>query len=178
MSDILHRLREELQRGNHTVPARPSIPLFAAHPIECDELLQILFAEYDDGSENGSEIRLLMGLQQAAHRFPSRKRSAALKLQGALLSAYSYPPTRMQTMHLQLREVVHLGKPSDHCERMVRDYHAVAQSLMAQLLRTQKRDHFLNARPGPWQHTPAEIAALRSMIARAEGSRLLVEMEE
>ena len=176
MSDILHRLREELQRGNHTVPARPSIPLFAAHPVECDELLQILFAEYDDGAENASEIRLLMGLQQAAHRFPSPKRSAALKRQGVLRAAYYYPPTCLGTMFLRLRDVVHLGEMSVQCERLVRDYPSVAQSLLTQLLRTQKRDHFFDARPGLWHSFPAEIATLRSMISRVEGLRLLDEM--
>ena len=176
MSNILDRLRADLQRCNHNTPRRPSIPLFAANPIECEELLQQLFDEYDDGAENAPAIRLLMRLQQAAHRFPSHKRRAALKRQGVLRAAYGYPPTCLSTMLLQLRDVVHLGETSGPCERLVRDYPAVAQALLTQLLRTQKRDHFFNTRPGLWHGTSADIAAMRSMIARAAGIRLLDEM--
>lgn len=178
MSDILHQLREELQRGNNTVPARPSIPLFAAHPIECDELLQELFEAFDGGAENAYSIRLLLALQQAAKKFPSKKRREALTLQDVLRSAYGYPPTCIRTMSLQLRDVVQLGAPGAACEQMVRDYPSFAQKLLTQLLRTQKHDRFYNVWNVRWQDTRAEICALRSMIARAEGSRLLVEMEE
>ena len=178
MSHILDKLREDLRHGDRSTPRRPSIPLFAEHPIECDELLKELFDAYENGAENALDIRMLMALQREANKFPSEKRSEALTRQGALRSAYLYPPTCLRTMALQLRDVVRLGAPSGHCEQLVRDYPAVAQSLLTQLLRKQKRDRFYNVWSILWRDTRPEIDTLRAMATRTRGNALLLEIEK
>ena len=177
MSDVLQQMREMLARHARSPFGLPDcLDFFAERPRDANELLNQLFAEYDDGDPVEPDIRALIRLLRDARKYVSVKRSEALKRMDVIRSAYWYPPTCQRLLYLGLRGVVHAGEPSGIVENLVSEYPCVAQSLLEQLVREQRHDKFYEVAPTGWLDTTADIAALRSMIARSEGRRLLDEM--
>lgn len=161
-------------------PALPSTrKFFAEHPSECDALLALLFEEYDDGQKTDREIEALIGLRILVFSMESPARSAALIRMDVLDAAYFYPPTCQHLMSMRLRGMVLWKEPSEHCEALVREYPGVATALIAQLLRSQKHDHFYSYSHGTsvCNDTQAEIDALRAMIARSCARGILAEID-
>lgn len=151
--------------------------LFADNPEESAELLHQLFDKYDEGAAVEPDIRALIRLQRGARKYVSAKRTAALKQMAALRDAYMYPPTCQQLMHHGLLSVVRGRLPSGLCEALVQGYPEVGKSLLAQMLHEQRHDKFYEVTPGGWLDSDADIAALRSMIARTTARRLLDDMD-
>ena len=181
MNAVITQMRGALdQYVASNLPALASTrKLFAERPAESDELLRLLFEEYDDGQNTDREITGLLQLKLTGFLVKTKKRAAALERQSVLRAAYEHPPTCRNAMRTVLRGVAHSGDEPDFCEKMVRDHPAVAQALLAALVQSQKRDHFYAHIAGQsvWTHSQIEIDTLQSMIARAECRRLLAEMD-
>ena len=156
--------------------------LFAERPAESAEILERLFAEYDVGAGCDAQIRTLLLIRRSTYKYVSLRRTAALELMDAYNNARhdanSYPPTARRKLHLGMLGVVHQLNPSDACEALVRDHPGAAQELLANFVREQRHDHFFdNTVLGVRRDTWPAINVLRSMIVRAEGRRLIDDME-
>ena len=151
---------------------------FAEHPAESDEILHRLFAEYDAGSMGlEPDIRALIKVQRVARKYPSAKRTEALRKMDVHRAAYHYPPSPARQMYLSLRGVAHGGEAPDLCEDLVRDYPAVAAGLLGNLAIELHREHLYEMRIGAWHNPGAEADTLRSMIARTTARRLIDDMD-
>ena len=62
------------------------------------------------------------------------------------------------------------------CEQLVYDYPQAARDLLAYFVREQNHDEFFTTTKGVHRDTWPAINILRSMIARAEGRRLLADI--
>ena len=179
--EVLHKMREllDLYVDSGKPPQPDTSKFFAEHPAECDELLRLLFEEYDDGQKTDREIEALIGLRRLVSSLQSPARSAALRRMDVLHAAYFYPPPCRHLMFQQLWGVVHFREPFAQCEALVRKYPSVATELIAQLLRSQKHDHFYSYSHGTtlFLDTQAEIDALRAMAARAIAGDILAEID-
>lgn len=151
--------------------------LFADNPAEADEILRLLYEEYDAGNTSVEpDIRALIRLQRGALGYVSDKRTAAIRRMGVLRASYFFPPTCELSMYLALRGVAHAGDDHEFCETLVRAYPGVAQALLTQLGVAQRREHLHELRRGAWHNIAGEIDTLRSMIARCSMRAMLEEM--
>lgn len=178
MTAALRKMRAALDEYVDTgVGPTPSTrTLFANHPAESDELLRELFKAYDNGDKPDQEIEALLRIRLVVCLVHTKKSVDARNRQHALKVAYAFPPRCRDALFMSLRFVVHQDEDPANCEAIVRDYPAAAQKLLAMLLRRKTHDRFYARTRGESAHTQLEIDTLRSMLARCEARRLLVEM--
>lgn len=81
MSAIIKKMRDALDVyvGSMKPTLYSTRKLFAENPAESDELLAMLFAEYDDRQKTDLEIRGLLQLKLTVFLMPTKKRTAALE---------------------------------------------------------------------------------------------------
>lgn len=178
MSAILRKMRKALDEymDSGVGPSPSTRTLFANNPTESDELLRELFVAYDAGDKPDLDIEALLRIRLVACTVHTEKSIAAHARKSYHDAAYQHPPTARRAMWLLLRNVVHHGEAPAHCEALVRSYPAVAAELLATLLLIKTHDRFYARNRGESIYTQREIDALRAMLARAEGSRLLEEI--
>lgn len=178
MSAALRKLRDALDEylDSGVGPSPRTRTLFANHPIESDELLRILFEEYDAGDKPDLDIEGLLRIRLVTCLVHTKKSIAARERQHELDDAYAFPPICRNAIFLTLRFVAHHDEPPAHCEALVRDYPSSAQELLTTLLLSKTHDRFYARTRGESDHIQREIDTLRSMLARCEARRIIDEM--
>jgi len=178
MSAALRKMRAALYEylDNGVGPTPSTRTLFANHPAESDELLKMLFAEYDAGDKTDLEIEALLRIRLVTCLVHTEKSRKARARQHALDVAYAFPPICKDAIFMALRFVSHHDEDPAQCENLVRDYPAAAAELLTTLLVTKTHERFYARTRDESAHSQVEIDTLRAMIARTVARRIMDEM--
>lgn len=180
MSAAMRKLRKALDEymDSGIGPSPRTRTLFANNPQESDELLRELFEAYDAGDKPDLDIEALLRVRLVVCLVHTEKSAAARQRKHELDAAYFSPPTCRSVIFFTLQHVVHNDEPPAHCEKLVLDYPAEAQALLATLLLKKTHERFYTRIRDEYEHMQRELDTLRGMIARTAARRIMVEIED